>query len=80
MQKEVGYLSQKHIFEFSGTPGILNYEAATKEKDVSEANAGSWDSGHPSIVNNSSQRNFLTRRAKKNFKLKRLNKRFNQGN
>ncbi|MEK7200820.1 MAG: hypothetical protein AAB672_01675 [Patescibacteria group bacterium] len=35
--KGVGYLSQKHIFEFSGTPGILNYEAATKEKDVSEA-------------------------------------------
>lgn len=34
--KGVGYLSDKVIFQFSGTPGILNYEDAIKERDVSE--------------------------------------------
>ena len=34
--KGFGYLSEKHIFTFSGTPGILNFEAAKKELDVSE--------------------------------------------
>lgn len=34
--KGLGYLSDKTIFSFSGTPGILNYEAAIKEKNVSE--------------------------------------------
>lgn len=34
--KGIGYISQGHIFDFSGTPGILNLAAAEKEKNVSE--------------------------------------------
>lgn len=34
--KGFGYLSNKHKSTFSGTPGILNYNAAKKELEVSE--------------------------------------------